>query len=553
MSLWASINKTAISDDPSVFSGAGQDYVEPSLSDVLSAYGTEAYKGVGTAYADLVAAGVEQKKELGTPLTEEQYKQSANYRPDISYDKDMTESAAEALATYSDERKRNAEVISSASGLQSAIGMTYGFAAGIFEPKNVAYGVATSVALTPIAGWLAPAGSSLRKVIMLKKVSGNYGAKAAIGGAEGLVGATLAEPSNRYTASVLKQDYTMADSLLNVGLSAAFGAGFNTVPSYIADKWKRYGASTPDVVAHEFDVATSQMIDGQRIDVEHVQLSKLQSDLREISSKIVALGPEEEGRLIPRLQEYINDNRERISSYEGGDYLLKVSDKIGEYQSNIAALTSELNKFEQLSVLSPVQALDPETAGRLQSIDNELAAPGLRAKKRDELLREKTMLEEGGTPLAENQLAALEAVKVKEQQSSIAINKKIQGQKKLLIKKEREFRQLTREAVNSLKGISDNIEADVTKRISNSTASSNNTLIDGAEIKQFEDNYAALKNEPVTAEASYQNLMNELTLMKKDGLVSDEEIAAIKEATSTIKESDMKSAYDSLLICMTRG
>ena len=553
MSLWASINKTGVSQDPSIFSGSGTDYVEPSLSEVLSAYGTESYKGLGTAYADIVASGIEQKKQTGVPLTEEEYKQSPNYRPDISYDRDMTDSAAQALATYSDERKKNAEIISSATGLQSAVGMAYGFVAGIFEPKNVAYGVATSVALTPIAGWLAPAGSSLRRVMMLKKALGNYGTKAAIGGAEGMVGAALAEPSNMYTAGILKQDYTMADSLLNISMSAAFGAGFNVVPSYIADKWRKHGASAPDIVAHELDVATSQMIDGQRINVEHVELSKLQSDLRTISQKIAAVSPEEEANLIPRLQEYINDNRDRISSYEGGDYLLKVNDRLGEYRANIDALTSELKSIKQLSELTPTQALDPETAGRISSIDEELTSTGLKAKRRQELLREKRMLEEGGAPLPENQIAALEAVKQAEASRTIAINKKIKGQEKLLLKKEREFRQLTRDAINHVNSISDQMGSAVTKSISESPNLKNNTLVEEAEIKQFDDRYLELKDNNVTGEKEYQDLLNELTGMKNEGLVSEEELLMLKESAGSIKESDMKAAYDSLLICMTRG
>lgn len=551
MVFLASLLSPKVDTDPSQFGGEGSDFRAPSTSEVLSAYASEAYFGIGTAAADFSALKVQQAKDSGAPITEEQYKESAHYRPEISYSRDMTEEAAKELAIFSDERKKNAEIISSASLSQDIAGVTTGFVAGVFEPKNVALGVATSAALTPIAGWIAPAGSSLRKVIALKKIAGNYGAKAAIGGVEGMVGAAIAEPSNRYSAKILQQDYTAADSILNISLSAAFGAGFNVAPSFIADKWRRHKAATPEIVAHEMDVASSQILDGQVTNVDHVELSKLQSDLSTISKRIVTEVPEKQADLVPLLKEYVSDNRDRIAAYDGGKDLARVVDRITAYEKNIGELRMQLAESEAFSKLTPTQALDPETTARIESIDLELSAKGLRAKKRDELLREKVMLEEGGGAFPSEQLGMLDALKQSEASKAKALEVKIKGQSDLLVKKQRELRQLTREAVGHARAASQDVGATIRQSVLESNSVENNILYDEAGINTLEERNAELLGSQQTPEKELAKLMERLSVMKREGAITEEEAAMLSDYTGAIKESDMKSAYDSLLTCMT--
>mgnify|MGYP003418868809 FL=1 len=551
MVFLASLLSPKVDTDPSQFGGEGSDFRAPSTSEVLSAYASEAYFGTGTAAADFSTLKVQQAKDSGAPITEEQYKESAYYRPEISYSRDMTEEAAKELAIFSDKRKKNAEIISSASLSQDVAGVITGFVAGVSEPKNVALGVVTSAVLTPIAGWIAPAASSLRKVIALKKIAGNYGAKAAIGGVEGMVGAAIAEPSNRYSAKILQQDYTAADSILNISLSAAFGAGFNVAPSFIADKWRRHKAATPEIVAHEMDVASSQILDGQVTSVDHVELSKLQSDLSTISKRIVTEVPEKQADLVPLLKEYVSDNRDRIAAYDGGKDLVRVVDRIAAYEKNIGELRMQLAESEAFSKLTPTQALDPETTARIESIDLELSAKGLRAKKRDELLREKAMLEEGGGAFPPEQLGMLDALKQSEASKAKALEVKIKGQSDLLVKKQRELRRLTREAVGYARTASQDVGATIRQSVLESNSVENNILYDEAGINALEERNAELLGSQQTPEKELAKLMERLSVMKREGAITEEEAAMLSDYTGAIKESDMKSAYDSLLTCMT--
>lgn len=551
MVFLASLLSPKVDTDPSQFGGEGSDFRAPSTSEVLSAYASEAYFGTGTAAADFSAFKAQQAKGSGAPITEEQYKESAYYRPEISYSRDMTEEAAKELAISSDERKKNAEIISSASLSQDIAGVTTGFVVGVSEPKNVALGVVTSAVLTPIAGWIAPAASSLRKVIALKKIAGNYGAKAAIGGVEGMVGAAIAEPSNRYSAKILQQDYTAADSILNISLSAAFGAGFNVAPSFIADKWRRHKAATPEIVAHEMDVASSQILDGQVTNVGHVELSKLQSDLSTISKRIVTEVPEKQADLVPLLKEYVSDNRDRIASYDGGKDLVRVVDRITAYEKNIGELRKQLAESEAFSKLTPTQALDPETTARIESIDLELSAKGLRAKKRDELLREKAMLEEGGGAFPPEQLGMLEALNQSEASKAKTLEVKIKGQSDLLVKKQRELRRLTKEAVGHARTASQDVGATIKQSVLESNSVENNILYDEAGINALEERNAELLGSQQTPEKELAKLMERLSVMKREGAITEEEAAMLSDYTGAIKESDMKSAYDSLLTCMT--
>src|SRR5687768_12042939 len=119
-------------------------YYQPSTSDVLSAFTEESFRGIGTLESDLTALEIGKQERSGTPMTEEQYRESPYYRSAVKYYRDMTEASAKTLADYSDEREENAFIISKASGAQTAAGYVAGFGAGIFEPKNIATGLAVS-------------------------------------------------------------------------------------------------------------------------------------------------------------------------------------------------------------------------------------------------------------------------------------------------------------------------------------------------------------------------------------------------------------------------
>ncbi len=253
---------------------------ESSLGQTLDAFVNETYYGVGSYNADEVGFDVYEAKLSGTPIDEEQFKSIAG-NSGAKYEAGMTAEAAKLLVDYQNDRNLNSSVIINADGWKKAAGYATAFTVGVVEPKNVAYGVAGAALTGPVAA-LLPVGRSLSRISQLRRVAAmngqrlartaeEYKALAAAGAIDGFVGAALMEPSNRDTANTLQQDYTMADSLWNVGTSLAFGVGARTLPPFIADKWNKYKAKTPDVVALEVDTAVEQMATGRKVDVTPVE------------------------------------------------------------------------------------------------------------------------------------------------------------------------------------------------------------------------------------------------------------------------------------------
>jgi hypothetical protein len=241
----------------------------------MAAYIDEAWSGVGTAQADLTGMRVQEAERRGTPLDDIQYQESEYYRPSVKYYRGMTQEAAKILADYSDDREQNAFIINSATTGQTIAGFAAGFGSGVFEPKNLAIGVGVSAVATPALGWVAPASMSVKRLIQMKRNMGNIGQRVYAGGVEGMVSAAIAEPSNRSSAGKLQQDYTMADTLWNIGTSTAFGAGLNAAHpmySYVSDKFAKHGAAKgSDILVTELDTATAQLSQGKKIDVSQVE------------------------------------------------------------------------------------------------------------------------------------------------------------------------------------------------------------------------------------------------------------------------------------------
>lgn len=95
---------------------------------------------------------------------------------------------------------------------------------GITDPLNVAS------AFIPVVG-------EARAATLLARATGlgRLGTRAAIGAAEGAVGAAILEPAVYGLHQGLQDDYHMVDSLLNVGFGAALGGGLHAAGGTVAD------------------------------------------------------------------------------------------------------------------------------------------------------------------------------------------------------------------------------------------------------------------------------------------------------------------------------
>lgn len=242
--------------------------MRPTTERVTQAFRDEAIYGIGTLNADMLAY---EAKKPGQRISYDEWKASPYFDESITYYPSMTIEGAIANKEMVDFSKKNAEIINRATLGQAALGYSHAFAVGLAEPKNLLSGVAASAVLSPIGGSAVIGLKSSSGLLQIYRSMNRYGQLATRGFGEGLVAATLMEPSNRSSAKVLQQEYTLADTLWNVGLSSVLGAGISGAPAFIRDKVRRNKFNAADIVAEEIDVAMAQLAEGQRVDVSIVE------------------------------------------------------------------------------------------------------------------------------------------------------------------------------------------------------------------------------------------------------------------------------------------
>ena len=215
-------------------------------------------------------------KEQGRYLSEEDWKNSDFYRQDIKYQPGMSEYSADILANRDDERKRTQFLWENASGLERAGAFIPMIAASIVEPKNAITGALTALVTRSPVGFFGNAGRLFQML--------GSGRKAQItrAGLEGLVGAAVIEPSAHYSAKVMQDDYTMADSLLNIAASMGFSMVLDGGLGLFKDIVTGRRISAPEVggvsgvkltekeIEDGLTLATEQFRTGQEVDVESI-------------------------------------------------------------------------------------------------------------------------------------------------------------------------------------------------------------------------------------------------------------------------------------------
>lgn len=309
---------------------------EPTTGQVASAFVSDVFQGNGSLQQDITRFDYNKALFQGNALSEDDWKKSDFFRSGLKYYPGITDKAAEILAQSEDDKRSREYVMGKASGWQSAAGFGAALGAGIFEPKNIASGVAAGV-LTEGLGTFVPA---IRRVINISRDLGKYQSLAIRGATEGGLAAALTEPSNRESAKILQKDYSMADSLLNFGLSTVLSgaahAGIAKFKDVRAEK-----IPTPEVQTKEFDTALGQMVEGRKVDVDHVaQLDNAQKAIRAQES-------------LPQLQERISNlqnetgirpvtERPEFKNWFGES---KVVDETGAPQVVYHGTTSDISVF----------------------------------------------------------------------------------------------------------------------------------------------------------------------------------------------------------------
>lgn len=201
------------------------DYAPSSTSELLGATFSQAFDENPLSSMIRGARLNKAYRSSGARLTAEEFSLSEFARPGISVGEDgITANAARILAERYDERETRKAILSkSPSGIgMAAAQLGVGFAAGMLDPINIA---ASFIPVTRVAsvGRLLAKGSKTSQ--RLKR-----------GALEGTVGAAVVEPivygSARYEQN---QDYTVANSLLNIAFGTVLGGGLHVGAGKVGD------------------------------------------------------------------------------------------------------------------------------------------------------------------------------------------------------------------------------------------------------------------------------------------------------------------------------
>lgn len=248
------------------------DYKQSGLLDVLGAdFEQVMYENPMSALGRTIQ--LYRNKGTGKKLSAEEYRDSFYYREGLEVPSSgIYEGEASILAERYDLRARRQLIQNSYSG---------GF-----------FGGASRFGVSIVGSMLDPINVGSAFVPVLKagtfaNMSSTYGrtaARAVKGGVEGFVGASLVEPLV-YGAARYEQDlsYTLADSLLNVTIGSAIGAGLQVGGGAIGDAVR----GTKRINQEQFiRTAVGQLAEGKKVDVEPMLIAD-----PNVRDSVESLGP----------------------------------------------------------------------------------------------------------------------------------------------------------------------------------------------------------------------------------------------------------------------
>jgi hypothetical protein len=499
---------------------------EPSLGETIGAFVSETYQGEGSMRGSIAAMDIEAKMMQGTPIDEEQFKLIAG-SSGAQYREGMTLEAAQALVNYTIDTNLTAQSIVAADGWKTAAGYAAAFGTGIVEPKNIAYGVAGSAVFAPFAA-LTSTGRTLSRISAMRNESIALGAKMArtkeeykalakVGAMDGLIGAALMEPSIHDTADTLQRDYTMMDSLFNLGTSVAFGTAARTLPPLIADKWNKYKGRTLDVITAEVDMSTSQLEAGKRINVDVVE-------------KMI------DGKLAGKpLAERVQAIRQTIRGQTDADILPPQNDAL------VPEITTEKPKSQD--AVEYRKDIAPQTLEALQNPDSWVV------REKD---TGKTVMEVADKAIVEKlNTEKYEAVPINEHLANLnGTTYQLSPTAKLKAERVRAAALGEAETIDTLTArIDADNKAAIEKGAAEDMSPMNDTALDEVAMARLEAEMEARGQ--TTYKDQINAYMDDLARMKEEGLLSDAEEQTIIDLMEQYDTANMEEIMKSAHLCLT--
>lgn len=498
---------------------------KPSTSEVIRAQVDEIFTGAGSLKAYIDAGNVSREAKTGVRLSKEEWEASEYFRPGINFFDGITNNSAQILAERYDNNQDNAFALERASTLQRGLGLGVGLVAGVFEPVNLVSGVAAALA----TGGL---GSAIPTIGRLTAVNSVRGA-ATRGAIEGVVGAALTEPGSLYSAKRLQEDYTLSDSLLNLGIGAILGGGLGAGTKALELRAARSIEDDIKLKTKEFDTALTQTIQGAAIDVEPVK------SLQDIENIKIAK------REIAKLDEKISLLKEKEGIVEPATISPEIRnlDSVKASTPNVVSSISETPDIINVTQASlPVKLRNSEEATSFLRQIVEYADTNSK----------KVIIDSSGSKLFKN-------TSIQRPYKDLGFTKNPKGQWERKAKKAQYSRQLQRlmrkqkEWQSKLTTAKDPSIPDLehfTNKVNTSSAYSEKDI---SEISKYFDEFKDIDDQ-IQIERELESFQAELLELQAKGLISNEELAIINNLSDIDKES---SIFDNVLfaakICLTRG
>jgi hypothetical protein len=265
--------------------------------------------------------------------------------------------------------------------------LTGGLVGSLIDPIGFAMNFFPVVGQAKYAGWLAKAAGPMERAAI----------RGAVGAAEGAVGAALLEPLNYTLAGELGDDYTMANSLMNIAFGTAMGGGLHMGGGALSDAFAR--GRSPDLATPKGEIPErlAEMPHEARVEMGQAAIAQLADD-RPVEVHLIAerasASREERTALAKTLDPEAWDDAQF-------DYVRAERDSVQE----------TVNTFQsQIDEIEPKYA---EAVTRLEEIDTKLRqSENLQAREVVEL-REEEMRLSKQVDQYEQELTRIEAEQAK--------------------------------------------------------------------------------------------------------------------------------------------
>lgn len=177
----------------------------------------------GRSFLDLDESRI--YRDLYSPMSREDWERSPYYREGVHYHPNMNVAYARVMADRIDRENRQAYILSRASGGSMAGATVLSIVAGIFEPVNLATGFGVSSAASSM---IKAAGATAAATSAARTLAGTPTRRAV---SEGIVAGAGLEVLAHDIAGVTGEQYTIADSIVNLATSIGASLAIQGVAS----------------------------------------------------------------------------------------------------------------------------------------------------------------------------------------------------------------------------------------------------------------------------------------------------------------------------------